>query len=100
MLTIWKFPIRVDDEITCQMPAGARLLTVQVQGAGHGNAVGTPCIWALVNSEAKKEKRTFRVYGTGHPIEESEIPCERLLYVGTFQSISGSLVFHLFEVLK
>ena len=45
MQTVWKFPIRPDDHIRVEMPADARVLTVQTQG-------GQPCIWALVSDDA------------------------------------------------
>jgi hypothetical protein len=84
--TIWKFPFVIADETSCTMPEGAELLTVQVQGFGH-------FIWALVDPKAKKVRRTFRVIGTGYPIEDDSA----LQYVGTFQQRRGALVWHLFE---
>src|SRR3990172_6797121 len=98
MLKIWKFPIPVQDTIQVEMPTGARVLTVQTQPADPamlkvGDPVEQPCLWALVNPEAPKEIRQFRMAGTGHPNEHSE----KLTYIGTFQMEGGALVFHLFE---
>ena len=86
MLTIWKFPLRVDDDVRVPMPRGAQVLAVQEQ---HG----APCIWALVDPEAQKDLRHFRIVGTGHPFEEADA----YRHLGTFQMHGGALVFHLFE---
>jgi len=83
-LSVWKFPLRVDDVVPVEMPEDAKLLTVQLQR-------GEPCLWALVCPEAPKRTRFLRIVGTGHPVEDD------LLYVGTFQLQNGALVFHLFE---
>ncbi len=88
MLTIWKFPLKVADEQIIEMPANARILTVQTQQ-------GKPYLWVLVDSDHPKEPRTILVYGTWHPIDL--VPSN---YIGTFQvelMFGGSLVFHVFE---
>jgi hypothetical protein len=85
MKSIWKFQIEATDVQEIEMPEGAELLTIQVQN-------GIVCLWALVSPNAPKEKRTLRVYGTGHPITSGG-----LHYIGTFQLLSGGLVFHVFE---
>ena len=56
MKSIWKYPIRPDDIVKLEMPKYANILTVQMQ---HG----TPCIWAMVDTEAEKEERNFIIYG-------------------------------------
>lgn len=84
MQTIWKYPVVLDDEFELRMPAGARLLTVQVQQ-------GKPVLWALVNPDVPQKTRRFRLYGTGQPLPDA--PGE---YVGSFQVHGGALVFHLF----
>ena len=84
--TIWKFPLTVvDDQIIIEMPKGAQVLSIQMQR-------DIPTIWALVNPQAPKEQRKFRLAGTGHLIKEAG----EFLYHGTFQ-MTGNLVFHLFE---
>ena len=84
VLSIWKWTLGPERRI--DMPKGARLLDVQEQ---HGQ----PQLWALVNPEEKElEARSFRAYGTGHPIKGA--PGQ---YVGTFQLDHGGLVFHVFE---
>lgn len=83
--TIWKFQIEPNDIIKVDMPIGAEVLTVQTQ-------FEQPCIWAIVNPKAKTETRTFRMADTGHPVNENVKK-----YIGTFQLMSGQLIFHLFE---
>ena len=85
MKSIWKFPIEITDEQKVFMPRTAKILSVQVQQ-------GTPCVWALVDTEEQKTERTLVVHGTGHPCV-----CDSSEFVGTFQVAGGSLVFHLFE---
>ena len=85
MATIYKYAFEVTDHVSIAMPEGADLLCVQTQG--H-----TQCIWAIVNPDLPLETRRFRVYGTGHPLDETPG-----IYVGTFQLMGGSLVFHVFE---
>ena len=84
--SIWKYPVEVG-EFALRMPKGAQVLDVQIQGR-------EPVMWAIVDTAAEREVRRFRIYGTGHPYE-----VQRDKYIGTFQLDSGSLVFHLFEVL-
>lgn len=88
--TIYKFEIETLDKFHLTMPKEAEILCVQMQGQ-------KPCIWAKVDPENNSENRTFKVYGTGHPIYE---PVGREVYIGTYQLMGGSLVFHLFELKK
>lgn len=89
MKTIFKYPIKVEDEQIVMLPINAQILTVQTQHE-------TPCIWALID---KNENRTtpvkVKIYGTGHPIPDSE----NLTYIGTFQLYGGNIVFHVFHQL-
>ena len=88
MKTIWKFNVPVEDEFVIEMPIRAEFLSVQTQ-------FGVPQMWFIVEPEKSKEPRRFRVVGTGHPMPEGS-----LKYLGTFQVHEGSLVFHLFEILR
>ena len=90
MLTVHKFPVPVGNYFDVELPAGAKVLTVDVQ-RGHAQ------LWALVETEHRTETRRFRFAGTGHPIEEK---IEDLRFVNTFQVEGGSLIFHIFEVVK
>jgi len=86
---IWKFPLgpSLAERIEVEMPRGARLLDVQAQK-------DVPCIWALVDPAAEREKRVFWVAGTGHALPRDS---GALAYCGTFQLRDGEFVFHLFE---
>ena len=86
MRTIWKYPFDTTEEFMLEMPSGAQVLTVQVQG-------GQPCIWALVDPSASLAPRQFLVHGTGHPVTFPH----SLVYIGTYQLMGGVIVFHVFE---
>lgn len=90
METIYKYPFSTDDHFTIDMPEGAEILSLQMQGA-------IPTIWALVDRDARKITRFFAVYGTGHPIETGE--CNRK-FIGTYQEAAGALIFHVFEIIS
>lgn len=85
MATIYKWTL-TPGSTELAMPAGAQVLTVQMQG-------GQPQLWAKVDPKQPKEWRTFAVYGTGHPMPDDP----RLVYVATFQMDDGALVWHVFE---
>ena len=86
MITIWKFELNIEDDIEIEVPIGAKILTFDMQ---HG----TPCLWCMVNTENKKEKRYFRLAGTGHDITDEV----GIAYIGTIQMHNGDLISHLFE---
>lgn len=87
MKTVYKYPFYLSSTFQLSMPAGAEILMVEDQD-------GVPCIWALVDPGSSFETRTFRLYGTGHPIENPD----PLKHRGSFQQ--GRLVWHLFEEVK
>lgn len=89
--TIWKYPLLLTDEQAVQMPKGAEILCVQVQGS-------RPCLWALVDSSVKNDERLIVIYGTGHPMPEAHNAYRRQ-YIGTAQMNDGSLVWHVFEII-
>jgi len=103
---VWKYPLRPspDDRGLCQieMPRGADPLTVSF-------VTGEACLWALIPLDAAgephplREKRTFRVVGTGWKVDY-----ELGRYIGTFFTPSdpnigpllgmpSMLVYHVFE---
>ena len=87
MKTIHKYDVQVADQFKLELPRGATIMSVQVQRE-------VPRMWVLVDKdEDRVEERTFRVIGTGHPIDDEK----DLMFVGTFQIHGGMLVFHLFE---
>jgi len=85
--SIWKFPIKIEDEQSVLMPKDSELLSVQVQ---HGQI----CIWALVNIEAITVKRIIKMAGTGHDLT-NRVPLGPFL--GTVQVNGGQFIFHVFD---
>ena len=81
MKTIYKYTVtgRSDTE----MPVGALILQCNMQGKDF-------CMWALVDTDARIENRTFEVVGTGWELDED------MSYVGT--CFEGSFVWHIVEV--
>ncbi|HDZ27289.1 hypothetical protein LCGC14_0866410 [marine sediment metagenome] len=93
MRTIYKYPIPIEGAFEIELPTGAMILSFQSQN-------GVPCIWAMVDTGFVEEERSFRLFGTGHPI--GNIPKGvSLHYIGTMQqSQIPPLVWHLFEEAK
>lgn len=86
-MMIHKYPVQVEDSFEVRMPAGARVIAVQVQD-------GDPVMWAVLDENAFDFTRTFRVVGTGQSFDD----CHLCKHVGTFQLEGGAFVGHLFEV--
>lgn len=82
--TVHKYPLDVVDLQTVDMPAGATILTVQVQ---HD----TIALWARVDTARFVEQRVIFLVGTGNPLLE-----HAGRYIATVQ-LHGSLAFHAFE---
>lgn len=99
MRTIWKYVIIPSErKQVIEMPRDSKILSVHTQRLPLLNTsrglVEQICIWALVDPDTKiTEKRFFRVYGTGHPVERHEC----LDFVGTIHMPDAKLVFHVFE---
>ena len=83
MNTIWKFIIPHLPESALELPWGAELLCVQMQGKDI-------CLWAVVDPQAPTERRRFEIVPTGIPFE-----IEEGCYLGTVQQ--GPYVWHIFE---
>ena len=88
MKSIWKYPLEIADSQIILMPEGAHLLCVQAQREQL-------CLWAIVDSNAPREKRMFRIHGTGHELPDD---IGNYIYIGTVQQEGGHLVWHVFEV--
>jgi hypothetical protein len=86
MRTIWKYEVPILGCFSLELPAGAELLTVQVQ-------FGVPCIWVIVDPEKPLIEMQFRLFGTGHEINPK---MGELTHVGSFMMLDGMLVWHLF----
>jgi hypothetical protein len=85
MQTIYKYPMKLEDEQLIDMPRGAEVLTVQVQR----DAVW---LWAKVDPDEPLIPRRILTHGTGHEVTEAAGR-----YIDTFQLHGGDLVFHVFE---
>lgn len=83
-MEIWKYSV-YPGGTTLRMPAGAEILCVQPQ---HEDI----CMWARVHPDSELETRRFRVFGTGHPMDEGQRK-----YLGTAQVWNGRFVWHVFE---
>jgi len=90
---VWKYNLSLTNEQSVSMPDGAVVLTVQEQR-------GVLTFWALVNPEARRVDRSFRIVGTGHPVDLPADQAPTLTlgwhYIDTVQM--GLLVWHVFEV--
>ncbi len=86
--TIWKFPLVITDSQTIEIPESAQILSCQLQ---HG----TPCMWAIVNPDAMKERRTVFIFGTGNEFQDRPLR-KPLVFIDTIQMAGGSLVWHVF----
>lgn len=91
--TVWKYDVPAADEFTLQMPSGAEVLTVALQGTIVDSRHPPIRMWVRGNPAASLESRRFRFAGTGHPLD---VDVQR--YVGSVQLMDGGLVFHLFEM--
>lgn len=85
MKTIYKYPLAMTDYVEMALPQGAEVLCVGMQG-------DQAFLWAVVYTGRPLRFRRFRVYGTGHTVQESD---DARTYVGTVH-IRG-FVFHVFS---
>lgn len=87
-MTIWKYPLRLTDVQSIEMPLGAEIIAVAEQ-------YGALCLWAWVNDDpdAKQVKRQIAIVGTGNPAPGYH----EALHIGTVVTAGGSLVWHVFE---
>lgn len=81
MITIHKYRLPVS-RVQLNMPRVLQFLDVQIQD-------GVPTMWALVNTEAPVETKTFLIFPTGVALPNN------CVYIGTYQA--GWFVGHVFE---
>jgi hypothetical protein len=84
-MTVWKFSLGATVLQSVEMPQGAQILHVDAQGDHL-------CLWALVRPNEEREKRMFRIVGTGY---EEITGSSR--YIGTALMGGGTYVWHVFE---
>lgn len=106
MKTVWKYPLlwTHPHDMVLDMPEGAEPIHFGFQEA-------SPYVWALVDTEQPKKRRTFVLLGTGHEFPGREylkhigstmIEQTPQVDVGLDRLVPGlptSFVFHLFEKL-
>jgi hypothetical protein len=85
---IHRYQLPITDETAVEMPQGATVLSVH---HSRTDPLGLD-VWALVGTDAKQEKRLFRVIGTGNPV-----PHECGEFVGTVITHEGLFVWHVFD---
>ena len=87
MKKIYKYSI-LPLKTTLSIPAGAKILSMQLQNA-------LPVIWVEANIDVSipNEDRYFKVLGTGFEVDEN---CKA--FIGTFQMLDGTFVGHLYEL--
>lgn len=86
-MTIWKYPIEIDDRVDIEMPRNAQLIYV-------GDQAGQLTVWAMVDDRERPALRTLLIRGTGHPCPD-DAP-----YVGSAQVLRSSgygFVWHVFD---
>lgn len=99
MFTIYKYEIepRENEPNIIMMPAGASIASAGVDG------MGALCIWALVDTTAKKEERRLWCMGTGWDFSELITPEDsrkdlrgrQLNFIGTVRQ--GFYMWHVLE---
>ena len=82
---IYKYQLEIQAHQRIEMPDGAEILSVQVQGS-------TICIWAIIEEGQPLGERIFRIFGTGHDLPRD---IHGFAFVGTVQT--GPLVWHVFH---
>ena len=84
MKTIWKWPLPTGScRFVINMPRDAKILCVQCQKK-------IPVVWALVDPKKEREEVVFYGHATGEPLDDIG------QYVGTYQLLDGTWVFHVF----
>jgi hypothetical protein len=83
--TIYKYAVPLTDTFELELPASVGYCLFAEQ---HGEL----CVWIRLDPDAPKQKRTFHVRGTGHPLPEGL----SLYHVGSCLFQRGVFVWHLF----
>ncbi len=95
MITIYKFPFAVNDQVVVEIPGCVRVLDVQCPaGESSGN---TLCLWALVDTEHTHwvKCQPLAIRETGHPVDEKGCGDVDRTYWKTVQA--GPFVWHVFR---
>lgn len=87
MNRIFRYEVPVIDCPTISLPVGSQFLHFNI------GARGELAVWFLVNDQADVKPVSFRLYGTGHPVD-----CDPNGWPGHFlgTAVSPPFVWHLF----
>lgn len=88
MRKILKYPFEITDTWAEQVHVGGKIIY-----AGMDIFYGKPCLWIEVDTDAPKETRRFRIYGTGNAMYEDGTD----RHIGSFQR--GEYFWHVYEVI-
>lgn len=83
---IWKFQLQIIDRQPVEMPEGSQVLSVDEQNGGI-------CLWVLCDPEKALEEKIFHIHGTGNTVDDNVTGD----FIGTVQTHSGKLVWHVFH---
>lgn len=86
-MTIFKYPLKIEEEQIVNMPHDAKILSLQIQG-------GSPVMWAMVDDLKREASFKIRMTGTGWPADEDLIAEQ---FIGTVQADNG-MVWHYFNL--
>ena len=99
LYTIWKFKLEITDEQILEMPKGAIFTSVDkiAEPTQHSrfDREDRLYLWAIVDSEARKENRTIYIYGTGQPLRP--VHKNKKDFIGTVVTEGGQLIWHVFH---
>lgn len=84
MKTIYKYVLPIKDEVVLEVPGGGQQVLLVAEQ--HGSLT----MWMQVNDSLPLRKRTFRIRGTGHPLDKAEGD----FHVGS--AIVGQYVWHVY----
>ena len=99
---VYRYPVHLNDDLqSIDMPNDARIVHVGIKG----DDPDTVNLWAevridennMIRAGAKTETRSFRVFGTGHPIQ-NPTDGRKYEYVGTAIMDNPSFVWHVYEL--
>lgn len=86
-MTIWKFPIEIEDVQVIKTPIHSAIIAAQFQR-------GELCLWVEVQEGAvETEEHTIEIHGTGNPMPTGV----KRRYIATVQMLGVGLVWHIYE---
>ncbi len=90
MSTIYRYELAVTDEQHVSLPSAHTLLSVAPSRGGYHVD-----LWARVSASHHETKRTFHIFGTGHPLPDTGQTAGDMDFIGTAVMPDG-LVWHVF----